>query len=156
MIGVGLPDDVLDVTGAWLDRVERSLHRIAETATGESGAASIVNAVADALTATDHFRAVLTGSRPIDKAPLVHPVPVAHVPPNIADAIAEDVAIAISIPEDMLETARAKLPSEAVGSFLLLVGHVAGSSISEIAGALWQARPDLAPAGWTSSASGAG
>jgi hypothetical protein len=148
-----LPQEVLSVTGDWLDSVEAALHRIANAAlTSQTGEGLVVaGAVDDALLATTHFRRVLARELPVRERPQVHHMRVKTIPDSLAQMIANDVAIALSIPEDMLDVAKRQLAPDDVRPFLLLVGHVAGSSISEVAGAVWDSRPQLAPPGWATS-----
>ena len=108
----------------------------------------IARAVDDALAATAHFRRVLGLEGPLRERPPVPPVKVNAIPEALAKAISADVAASLSIPEDLIDVAKQHLTPDDVRPFLLLVGHVAGCSISDVAETLWASYPDLAPPGW--------
>jgi hypothetical protein len=154
MTDVKLPPEVILATGKWLDDVEAALYRITNTAiASQTGEGLVVaRAVDDALNATSHFRRVLASELPMNARPQVHHLRVGAIPVGLAVQISNDVTIATSIPEDMLDVAKRQLPADDVRPFLLLIGHVAGSLISDVAVAVWNAHPHLAPAGWAPSA----
>lgn len=145
-----LPEEVVAVSAPWLESVERALGRIAEAGRSSRTAAGsvVASAAEDTFTATNHFRAVLAGTVAVSVRARSPWTRVDGISEHLAAQIHRDVVVATSIPESLLAIAREQLPEDDARAFLLLVGDVAGSSISNIAGTLWDSCAEFAPAGW--------
>ena len=147
---VPLLAEVVAVGALWLESVETALGRIAEAGRLEGTAAGgvVASAAEDTFIATNHLRAVLAGKVAVAARAHCPWTRVDAIPAHLATQIHRDVAVAVSIPESLLVTARNQLSQGDARAFLLLVGDVAGSSISNIAGTLWDSYAEFAPAGW--------
>jgi len=146
----GLPDKLVAVTSQWLESVEQALERIGVTgrASGTAAGGVVAAATDDALVATKHFRRVLAGEIPMTDRSSTPWTKVNEIPQQLAEQIHRDVAAATAIPEDLLETVREELSPDRARVYLLLIGDVAGCSISTVASTLWDSHARFAPTGW--------